>query len=447
MTNQVEQNHSPQIASGENLVPPQPQLPKKRFSIKKIFLIILFLISLVLIPIVIFYGSSYYSLFKVGYDNAHPLKVPEFKITELNKSDWKVFSGKYIGISFKYPSNWYEEEDKNVSQILFGKLSDEEKLKLHSNKKIVNLINVDLISEEVLPGEFDSAKKYYEYTKTLEKNEIVKDLEYDDMNLQKISEGKALDGKEYLTYLKYMWDYASITDPNAPEGKRIINSKALITYIFDKDSVYRLILSEYDDNGANIYMNLLNTIKISNEPLPKKKYENNLYSFEYPPYYDVNEKAWQNLPVPATDSRLSLGADNLDVPFIVIRNLYIDPNVYKDGSFLSDNTWWNRAVCAYIGPSFWFNGFSQSNGSFIVFKNADVDSGSGYEEYIVNKPYIVKIYSEEQITSKVIKEIALSMKFKLDKEKLDSELINYYQEKKDDEEVGLECKDSTFFIR
>lgn len=459
MDSQPLQNPSQSSATQPAAQPPINQMPVgPRKSRKKIILLgIILILIIVIVPIAVSYGRSYYEYLKIQQtvkqvenDRKNPLKVAAFKQSDLDRSNWKTFKGEFVGISFQYPQTWYEKENENVSQAPLTEVFGDNFQEYATDKKIGNTVWVKRYSQELDSEGYSNALKYLEKLKTTPKNKITVDLEYEDNYIEKLDEGKIKGDQEYLTFLKYSWDYKSIRDPNAEEGEREIDWKILITYIKSKDTIYEITFGYYDDEGANIYTNILKTAVITTTKIPNKKFENNIFSFEYSPLFNLRENVWPNFPVGSRDVRLMLEPvdSESDLLPIVIRSIYLDPNKYKTGSFKNSGSWWNEAICRYLGEPFWYDGFSLTNGYIDLFSNQDDSRGVGYDEYIVNKPYIVKLYSESQTSAKLIKEIVSTLKFKITKEVLDNKMADYLKDKtKSSQDIGLKCDGSTFFVQ
>lgn len=383
----------------------------------------------------------------------------------ISVADWKNFEGKYVGISFKYPNGWFEKENEFVSQL---SAKEYEERAINDENKISNNVRVRRYSDEVDSAGYGEILKKFNTLKVYDLNNAVKGTLFNEDDIgyyySKVNEGKTSSGQSYYIYFIYDIDYENFSDDLTDEEfntgnisneklKKILKPVGIFSYIKDKDALYELDLSNYDATGQNTFYSLVKSAKISKEPIPNKTFENDILSFEYSPYLILNENQWSNKPVPKTDIRLGLvpigfPASHIYMDLIVMRALYLDPNKYGSGSYMNLNSWWNEAICRYLGEPFWYDGFSITNGYVDLFSNQDDSRGAGYDEYLVNKPYIVKAYSETQVAAKPIKLIISTLKFKAPKENLDSEMVAYLKDKsKSSQDIDLKCSGSTYLIQ
>ena len=112
--------------------------------------------------------------------------------TQISTADWKEFEGKAIGISFKYPTNWFEEDSTWVSEKKPNPLesySNNMSLADANEGKVINLIQV---SKNDSVENYNKIKAY-----TLNKS-------YDDSDTGfitgKLAEGKLKSGEDYVEY-------------------------------------------------------------------------------------------------------------------------------------------------------------------------------------------------------------------------------------------------------
>lgn len=200
-------------------------------------------------------------------------KTPEIKISDskMSTSNWKVFEGKAIGISFKYPSNWFEEDSTWISEKKpkpFATNTNAMDLSDDNRGLTINLIQIEK-NKDV--GQFNKIKSY-----KLNEPQIESD-EYDSRSVAKIMDGELSTGEEYVMYF-YSNDYYHDGEEYGSKEEPPITLS-----VKGKDNaVYKLILTNYNDNGKNVLSSLIPTIIISNKPPEWKKYNNNTFSFSYP---------------------------------------------------------------------------------------------------------------------------------------------------------------------
>lgn len=439
---------------------------------KIIFIVSVIIISLIIIPTIIFLVKEKNVSLEVNKitDKSGIAKEKTFNLgpiyfENISTADWKNFEGKYVGISFKYPKEWYEKENEFVSKL---SSKEYEERAIDDENKISNNIRVLRYSTDVNSAEYDEILKKFNTLKAYDLNNVIRGTLFNEDEIGyyylKVNEGKISSGQTYYIYYIYDIDYKNhgddLTDEELNSGeisneklKKILKPVGVFSYIQDKDTLYELDLSNYDSAGQNIFYNLLKSAKISKDPIPNKTFENDIFSFEYPPYLILEENQWSNKPVPKTDIRLGFVPmgfpdSHINVDLIILRSLYLDPNKYGSGSFTSLNSWWNEAVCRYLGEPFWYDGFSITSGYVDLFSNQDDSRGAGYDEYLVNKPYIIKIYSETQTAAKPIKLITSTLKFKTPKENLETELVDYLKDKShSSQDIDLKCSGSTYLVQ
>lgn len=455
--------------------PVQQQLAENNSTVKKskkriIILIISVTIALLLFAAVILYLTyskpikEYNDVQKndeqVENDLPAPPKPTPLVFDEISVNGWKTFGGKYVGINFKYPNNWYEVDSRYVSQVPSEVYFKDRNT--YGKDKIANHIWIRRYSTEIDNKGYSKNLKIYNLIKDSKLNEQIKSETLDDEGnyYSKVMEGKISSGQSYVMFTSYsietQYDEESLTEEELLTGdipdekiKYIISPGALAVYIQDGNALYELNMQDYDLTGQNILYNLVKSAKISKNSIPNKVFENGFFSFEYSPFFSLRENVWPNFPVPKGDIRLMLEPlDYIETSPIVIRSVYIDPNKYNSGSFKNLGSWWNQTICRYLGEPFWYDGFSVANGYINVFSNQDDDTGNGYDEYIVSKPYIIKFYSEEQDSAQIIKKSASTLKFRTPKEELESEMASYLKDKsKSSQDINLKCDGSTFFVQ
>lgn len=248
----------------ENLSAPlnsnQQNFPKKRFN-KRWLLIGFIIVVILVIGFPYLFSLIYYSPYILEQiTRKSPSAVMETTISPEEISNWKTFEGKYVGLSFKYPSNWHEVDSESVSQVPVKDVYNDN-LDAYREGKIANLINVQKFSNEIDNTSYDKVLKYYENLRSAKLNKEIVDLEYEDQNIKKIKEGKVLSGQDFITFISYS-DYI--------DEKENKNDIYLITYIKDKDAFYKLTLSYRDSQGENIFYDIVRNSKITNNPLPDR---------------------------------------------------------------------------------------------------------------------------------------------------------------------------------
>lgn len=397
--------------------------------------IILGIILLVLTPIILYLYSqafpavfSYFYFFdymRLSQDKSFAPKVdPQPTLSPNAVAQYKTFAGKYVGISFKYPKDWYEVDSKYVSQVpsdvVFG-----DKFQDYTKKgKIANMIWINRYPKDADIDKFNKLTKYYNSLKASKVDEEIVDIDYSDENLKKIKEGKLLGGQEYITYIKYMYDY-KLENPKDENSKEIKYSKVegIITLIKDMNTYYELEIEYYDKNGQNYFLNIPQTATINSGSIEDKTFDNDIFSFKYPSYSDLERsntvRGDQATITPVTNSDLYYNS-------IFISYKLIDLKQFPDNNFRQKGTWWNEAICNYLQDE--KAHFEYINGYPSIISQTE-DQPNYYDVFIFNKPYVVHFQTEDENSIKFIKQIDATIKFKQEnKDSVDPDIISYLKD-------------------
>lgn len=404
------------------IVEQQPPItPKRRFDRKWLLIGV---VALVLIPLVLLVFPTIFSLFyfrdyiKLSNDSSFAPKIaPQTTISPDVIAGWKTFAGQYVGISFKYPSDWHEVDSEYVSQEptedVFGDGFDD----YRDKGKIANLIWIYRYSKDIDVTGYNRVLKYYETLKSAQLDKELVDLEASDGNIKKVKEGKISSGQNFVTYLTYTYDYEleNPEDENSKEIKVVDPDTSLVTYIKDSDTIYEMIFGYHNAEGDNIFHNIIQTAKITNKPLADRTLDNKIFSIKYPPYSKLEEIKEED-----GGSRFIIDpvSTNSDIGSITISTSYIDPQKFGNGSFKVKGTWWNEVICnEFFDPSGSDENFSYING----YSSLSGDTGTS----VINKPYIVNFYTEDNKSIKYIKQIASTIKLKAGSKTEDQGEISY----------------------
>ncbi|OGH08279.1 MAG: hypothetical protein A2171_00455 [Candidatus Levybacteria bacterium RBG_13_35_9] len=401
-------NKDSQKLDGQDKNKLQQNLIYETLSAKKI--IILIILS-PFIMMVFLYASMYLFMFlgdallRVNYtieNIIHPIKnVAQNNIELINTDKWKTIDLKYLGISLKHPENWHAANYEYISA---------------TSSSRVNKINIYTYNSSVNPVKYSIANKEFEKIKSEKINKVFhivyddKDkYEYNDWSVIKIREGKINSKYDFVSYVKYQESYAEAN------GRPYAEYKSLNTYIKNNQTIYSFVLEVYDNNGENIFHNLIQTVKLSDLQKPYKFYDNGIFSFKYPIYVTIDPEA-----VFYQKNGFSFDPGlNSDFDFWELSQSYsvLDPNKYTSADYRQVGSWQYELICNYfhdyIYDIFEINGYQG-----FWFTDEDL--------YVINKPYIVHFTMGSPQFKNILEEIYNSIKFKTDNiNSIDKDAIEY----------------------
>lgn len=276
----------------------------------------------------------------------------------LPTADWKIFEGKSVGISFKYPSDWQKKENEYVSQIPLSKedLDENNYSEGKKVKKILNIIRIRRDSKDESLNQFNYTLERFNKMKAnpLEKESIEDAINH--IKTTKLKQGNISSGEEYILYYRNDYDTES--------GSGDFNFEAIM--IKGQNVIYELTLNDYDDIGTNVLYSIIPTIAISKKPLEPNKYENNYFSINYPAIgeitseiNDINGNYAGAVSKLGKDRRIGLnfikGSSEFDLPDVIIN--YTNKNeeykgigtdvLYKYDSSIDFETFKNENVLRF----------------------------------------------------------------------------------------------------
>lgn len=392
--------------------------PKKRSRLKWAIAGIIGIIVLALIALL---GPSYYYALPYlldKYDTSKsPSIAPQISLSPKVIAGWKNFAGQYVGISFQYPSTWYEVNSEYVSQVPTKDVFETNFISYRDKGKKADLVAINRYSPDIESASYSKVLKRFETIKSAKLDKETVDKEEGDVYRKKVAEGKISSGQDYVTFLTYMYDYKleNPKDENSKEIK-VPNIWALSSYVKEKNVVYTLDLEYYDDEGSNIFSNMIKTAKI-NSQIPKLKiYSDGEFSFSYPSYSKIvkGEKGLSITPVKNSDFYYNS---------IFVRNNFIDPKLFPEGNIKQKGTWWHEAICKYMSDR--IDDFGYING--YPSNTVQTEYQPNYFDiYILNKPYILHFSTQDEHSVKFIKDMVSNVKFSKENKVIDDPNVLAY---------------------
>lgn len=174
----------------------------------------------------------------VTYPNSSPKESTSS--TTVDTSNWKIYMNSRVGINAKYPSDWVISQYIFISQVPFTAGNQDQ-------TKTYNIIAFEKYATQIYEG--ISNQQLFDKVNNLNVGQSLTDQRVVET---KLTAGKVITGESYVIFT---------TKPSSTYiGESFSQVKA---YIVKGQTIYQIILDQYDSNGLSVFEQVIPTVSIN----------------------------------------------------------------------------------------------------------------------------------------------------------------------------------------